>query len=208
MPEDITPLSPPMEGKGSYNKYAKLPAGGAALALPLLEKAAEHVVFDRSCRPIVIADYGSSQGKNSLAPMDLIIRTLRPRIGKDRPIMVFHIDQATNDFNSLFEVLATDGTAQTLKEAGIACRRVNKVREGRPHIVDMIKNDEIDLIVNTTEGKQAVRESNSIRREAVHRRVTYYTTLAAGLATCEALDHVDDVEVNRLQDLHKEAVRA
>jgi carbamoyl-phosphate synthase large subunit len=107
-----------------------------------------------------------------------------------------------------FEVLATDGTAQSLKEAGIACRRVNKVREGRPHIVDMIKNDEIDLIVNTTEGKQAVRESNSIRREAVHRRVTYYTTLAAGLATCEALDHVDDVEVNRLQDLHKEAVRA
>jgi carbamoyl-phosphate synthase large subunit len=95
-----------------------------------------------------------------------------------------------------------------LKEAGIACRRVNKVREGRPHIVDMIKNDEIDLIVNTTEGKQAVRESNSIRREAVHRRVTYYTTLNAGLATCEALDHVDDVEVNRLQDLHKEAVGA
>ena len=107
-----------------------------------------------------------------------------------------------------FEVLATDGTAHALKEAGIACRRVNKVREGRPHIVDMIKNDEIDLIVNTTEGKQAVRESNSIRREAVHRRVTYYTTLAAGLATCEALDHVDNVEVNRLQDLHNEAARA
>ena len=72
---------------------------------------------------------------------------------------------------------------------------MNKVREGRPHIVDMIKNDEIDLIVNTTEGKQAIRESNSIRREAVHRRVTYYTTLAAGLATCEALDHLDEVEV-------------
>src|SRR5579872_3357683 len=107
-----------------------------------------------------------------------------------------------------FEVLATEGTAQALSEAGVACRRVNKVREGRPHIVDMIKNDEIDLIVNTTEGKQAVRESNSIRREAVHRRVTYYTTLAAGLATCEAMDHVDDVEVNRLQDLHKEGARA
>lgn len=107
-----------------------------------------------------------------------------------------------------FEVLATEGTARALKEAGIECRRVNKVRDGRPHVVDMIKNDEIDLIVNTTEGKLAVRESNSIRREAVHRRVTYYTTLAAGLATCEAMDHIDDVEVNRLQDLHKEAVRA
>ncbi|MGB9331998.1 MAG: carbamoyl-phosphate synthase large subunit [Steroidobacteraceae bacterium] len=104
-----------------------------------------------------------------------------------------------------FEVLATEGTARALTEAGVSCRRVNKVREGRPHIVDMIKNDEVDLIVNTTEGKQAIRESNSIRREAVHRRVTYYTTIAAGLATCEALDHIDEVEVNRLQDLHAEA---
>ena len=96
-----------------------------------------------------------------------------------------------------FTLVATDGTARALEAAGIDCRRVNKVREGRPHIVDMIKNDEIDLIVNTTEGKQAIRESNSIRREAVHRRVTYYTTLAAALATCEALDHLDEVEVNR-----------
>ena len=106
-----------------------------------------------------------------------------------------------------FELVATEGTARALTEAGLVCRRVNKVREGRPHIVDMIKNDEIDLVVNTTEGKQAIRESNSIRREAVHRRVTYYTTLAAGLATCEALDHIDEVEVNRLQDLHSEAAR-
>ncbi len=107
-----------------------------------------------------------------------------------------------------FEIVATSGTARVLQEAGITCRRANKVREGRPHIVDMIKNDEIDLIVNTTEGKQAIRESNSIRREAVHRRVTYYTTLAAALATCEALDHLDEVAVNRLRDLHEEARRA
>jgi carbamoyl-phosphate synthase large subunit len=107
-----------------------------------------------------------------------------------------------------FELVATEGTARALSEAGVSCRRVNKVREGRPHIVDMIKNDEIDLVVNTTEGKQAIRESHSIRREAVHRRVTYYTTIAAGLATCEALDHVDEVEVNRLQDLHLEAASA
>jgi carbamoyl-phosphate synthase large subunit len=105
-----------------------------------------------------------------------------------------------------FEIVATDGTAKALTEAGIACRRANKVREGRPHIVDMIKNDEIQLIVNTTEGKQAIRESRSIRREAVHRRVTYYTTVAAARATCDALDHLNEVEVNRLQDLHKELV--
>jgi carbamoyl-phosphate synthase large subunit len=105
-----------------------------------------------------------------------------------------------------FSIVATSGTAQVLEDSGISCRRANKVREGRPHIVDMIKNDEIDLIVNTTEGKQAIRESNSIRREAVHRRVTYYTTLAAALATCEALEHIDEVEVNRLADLHQETL--
>jgi len=116
------------------------------------------------------------------------------------------VQLAKNLIERGFEVLATAGTAGAMDAAGVACRRVNKVREGRPHVVDMIKNDEIDLIVNTTEGKQAIRESNSIRREAVHRRVTYYTTLAAGLATCEAMDHLDEVEVNRLQDLHGEAV--
>jgi carbamoyl-phosphate synthase large subunit len=103
-----------------------------------------------------------------------------------------------------FQIAATGGTALVMEQAGIACRRVNKVREGRPHIVDMIKNDEVNLIVNTTEGKQAVRESRSIRREAVARRVTYYTTVSAARATCDALDHLGDIEVNRLQDLHKE----
>jgi carbamoyl-phosphate synthase large subunit len=103
-----------------------------------------------------------------------------------------------------FDIVATEGTARMISAAGVACQRVNKVRDGRPHCVDMIKNGDIVLIVNTTEGKQAVRESHSIRREAVQRRVTYYTTLAAGLATCEALDSLDQVDVNRLQDLHRE----
>jgi carbamoyl-phosphate synthase large subunit len=103
-----------------------------------------------------------------------------------------------------FEIVATHGTADLIEQAGLRCRRANKVREGRPHIVDMIKNDEISLIVNTTEGKQAIRESQTIRRQAVARKVTYYTTLAAALATCDAMDHLQEVEVNRLQDLHKE----
>jgi hypothetical protein len=119
MPEEITPLSPPMEGKGAYNRYAKLPAGGAALALPLLEKAAKNLVLESSHRPVVIADYGSSQGKNSLAPIDLAIRTLRARVGENRPIMVFHVDQSTNDFNSLFEVLATDPDRYTETDAHV-----------------------------------------------------------------------------------------
>jgi carbamoyl-phosphate synthase large subunit len=104
-----------------------------------------------------------------------------------------------------FDIVATDGTAMALAEGGVSCRRVNKVSEGRPHIVDMIKNDEIAFIVNTTEGKQAIRESREIRAAAVHRKVTYYTSLAAGIATSMALDHLDNSDVNRLQDLHGEA---
>jgi carbamoyl-phosphate synthase large subunit len=103
-----------------------------------------------------------------------------------------------------FEIVATSGTAKALREGGVTCRVANKVREGRPHIVDMIKNDEISLIVNTTEGKQAIFESRSIRREAVYRKITYYTTVAAGLATCDAIAHMNEVDVNRLQDLHRE----
>ncbi|MCZ6809991.1 MAG: carbamoyl-phosphate synthase large subunit [Proteobacteria bacterium] len=103
-----------------------------------------------------------------------------------------------------FDIIATHGTAKALTAAGVSCRRANKVREGRPHIVDMIKNGEISLIVNTTEGKQAIQESLSIRAAAVRKKVTYYTTLGAAVATCEALEHLDDSDVNCLQDLHRE----
>ncbi len=105
-----------------------------------------------------------------------------------------------------FDIVATHGTAKCLAQAGVSCRRANKVREGRPHIVDMIKNGEIDLIVNTTEGKQAINESVSIRAEAVRKGVTYYTTLGAAIATCRAIEHLDDGDVNRLQDLHSEVL--
>ncbi len=106
-----------------------------------------------------------------------------------------------------FEVVATRGTAGVFRAADIPCRVVHKVREGRPHIVDMIKNGEIHLIINTTEGRQAIQESRSIRREAVARRVAYHTTLAAARATCDALEHLVDPTVNRLQDLHARAAR-
>ncbi len=105
-----------------------------------------------------------------------------------------------------FDIIATHGTAKSLAKAGVSCRRANKVREGRPHIVDMIKNGEVDLIVNTTEGKQAINESVSIRAAAVRKGVTYYTTLGAAIATCRAIEHLDDGDVNRLQDLHNEVV--
>jgi carbamoyl-phosphate synthase large subunit len=120
---------------------------------------------------------------------------------RDKPAVV-QLGRALADRG--FDLIATDGTARALTDAGVPCRRANKVREGRPHIVDMIKNDEISLIVNTTEGKQAIKESDSIRCEAVRHKVTYYTTISAAMATCLALEHIDEVEVNRLQDLHRE----
>jgi S-adenosylmethionine-dependent carboxyl methyltransferase len=115
-----------MEGKGAYNRYAKLPAGGAALAMPLLEKAVRAVLLDDSERPVVIADYGSSQGKNSLAPIGLSVQVLRSRLGSERPIVVYHIDQPHNDFNSLFEVLHADSNRYVLDQPNVFPAAVGK----------------------------------------------------------------------------------
>jgi SAM dependent carboxyl methyltransferase len=119
MLNELMPSHGVMEGKGAYNKYAKLPAGGAALALPLLEKAARSVELGAGDQPVVIADYGSSQGKNSLVPMQVAIRTLRVGLGSNRPVCVFHVDQPSNDFNTLFEVLDTDPGRYSLEEPNV-----------------------------------------------------------------------------------------
>jgi carbamoyl-phosphate synthase large subunit len=102
-----------------------------------------------------------------------------------------------------YEIVATRGTARVLKEAGIPCVEVCKVNQGRPNTVDMIKNDQIQLIINTTEGKKAISDSFTMRREALQHRVTYYTTLAGARAACYALGELDAGSVNCLQDLHK-----
>jgi carbamoyl-phosphate synthase large subunit len=105
-----------------------------------------------------------------------------------------------------FNLVATSGTASYLAEHGVVCERVNKVLEGRPHIVDLIKNGEIVYIVNTTEGKQAIADSFSIRREALQHRVTYSTTVAGARALVHSLDFQGDGEVHSLQELHKELI--
>lgn len=102
-----------------------------------------------------------------------------------------------------FEIVATRGTALVLQAAGIECRRVYKVNEGRPHIVDYIKNNEIDFIVNTTEGKLAIADSFAIRRNALHQKVSYTTTLSGALAACLAMQYSDRDSVTRLQNLFK-----
>ena len=103
-----------------------------------------------------------------------------------------------------YKLVATRGTAKVINADGVECAVVNKVMEGRPHIVDMIKNGQIDLIVNTTEGKQAIADSYTIRRTALQNKVSYSTTLAGARATCMALEYLTNASVNSLQDLHQE----
>ena len=101
-----------------------------------------------------------------------------------------------------FSLAATGGTATALEEAGLEVRRINKVLEGRPHIVDMIKNDEADFIINTTEGRRAIEDSAPIRASAQAHRVFYTTTLAAAEAITMSMQQEGDKKVRRLQDLH------
>ncbi|MCG8324251.1 MAG: hypothetical protein MI673_01955, partial [Thiotrichales bacterium] len=102
-----------------------------------------------------------------------------------------------------FKLCATHGTERVLKEAGIECQGINKVREGQPHIVDMLKNDSIDMIINTTEGKKGMADSYSIRRTALQHKVFYTTTIAAANATLLALQQEQGHNVNCLQELHR-----
>jgi carbamoyl-phosphate synthase large subunit len=103
-----------------------------------------------------------------------------------------------------FTVLATRGTAAAIAAAGVAVTPVNKVAEGRPHIVDMIKNGEVSLIVNTVDSRPSVmRDSYSIRHAALQGRVTYYTTLAGARAACVGMQHLAELQVYDVQTLHQ-----
>jgi hypothetical protein len=95
------------EARGSYNRHAATQAAGGALALPLLEKAVQALTLESDEGPIVIADYGSSQGRNSLAPIRTAIAAFRRRAHAHRPICVVHVDVVENDFSTLFDVLDT-----------------------------------------------------------------------------------------------------
>ncbi len=103
-----------------------------------------------------------------------------------------------------FSLVATRGTAKWLKDNDLECQVINKVIEGRPHVVDLIKNGEITYIVNTTEGRQAINDSFSIRREALQHRVTYSTTVSGAKALLHSLEYRNSGPVWSLQELHKE----
>src|SRR5512135_43619 len=114
---------------------------------------------------------------------------------------VIEVAQALRNLG--FTLVATRGTAQAIESAGIPVAIVNKVKEGRPHIVDMIKNGDIDFIVNVVEDKKAVKDSYAIRAEALARRVVYFTTLAGARAACMGMQHGNELKVYSLQSLHQ-----
>ena len=122
-------------------------------------------------------------------------------VRKEDYIKVVEIAQALNGLG--FSLVATKGTAAALTAHGLQVSSVNKVAEGRPHIVDMIKNNDISFIVNVTEDKRAVADSYEIRRSALQNKVTYYTTIAGARAACVGMAHMQELQVESIQNLHK-----
>jgi carbamoyl-phosphate synthase large subunit len=103
-----------------------------------------------------------------------------------------------------FKIVATKGTATVIAEAGVPVTVVNKVQDGRPHIVDMLKNGEISLLFNSVEEKRgAISDSRLIRTTALAQRVTYYTTIAGAKAAVEGMKHLSELDVYPIQSLHK-----
>ncbi|MEE9331192.1 MAG: carbamoyl-phosphate synthase large subunit [Methylophilaceae bacterium] len=113
------------------------------------------------------------------------------------------VDIAQNLAKLGFDLVATKGTARAIEAHGLTVKSVNKVAEGRPHVVDMIKNNEIDFIVNVTEDKKAVADSYEIRHSALQNKITYYTTLAGARAACIGMAYMQELHVESIQDLHK-----
>ena len=156
----------------------------------------------------VAETFSEAYGKSQLAAGDLI-----PSKGTaflsvrdvDKPELV---DVARDLLDIGFDLIATRGTGSVLKEHGIEVKIVNKVAEGRPHIVDVLKNDEVDLIVNTTEGKLAIADSFQIRRTALQHKVYNATTMAGARACVEAVRHGENFSVHRIQDLHLRTAKA
>ncbi|MYE50974.1 MAG: carbamoyl-phosphate synthase large subunit [Gammaproteobacteria bacterium] len=151
--------------------------------------------------------FGEAFAKASLAAGDRLPQGGRAFVsvkGSDKP-QTPALAQELHDLG--FKLVATKGTAACIREAGIECDRVNKVTEARPDVSDMLKNERIDLIVNTTEGRQSIADSAVIRRLALERKVCYTTTMAGGQAFCIAIRQAREaaagIKVRRLQDLHR-----
>lgn len=172
--------------------FARFP-GVDVLLGPEMRSTGEVIGLDRS---FDIAFAKSQLGAGSKVPVKgTVFVSVRD---EDKPRIVPSV-RILSDLG--FRVVATGGTQRLLQEEGIPAAKINKVLEGRPHVVDAIKNGEIQLVFNTTDGPQALADSRSLRRTALLHKVPYYTTLAGAIAAAEGIKayHSGDLEVRSLQ---------
>jgi carbamoyl-phosphate synthase large subunit len=173
--------------------FARFPGVDTVLG-PEMRSTGEVIGLDRSF-PVAFAKSQLGGGTNvpKTGTVFVSVRDIdKPRVVETARLLV-----------SLgFKVRATGGTARYLENAGVEALRVNKVSEGRPHVVDLIKNGDIQLVLNTTEGAQALADSRSLRRAALLHKVPYYTTLAGAIAAAQGIRAyiAGDLEVRALQD--------
>ena len=178
--------------KESVFPFARFPGVDTILG-PEMRSTGEVMGLDRS---FVVAFAKSQMGAGTVLPRDgTVFVSMRDA---DKPRIV----ESIASLKKLgFDVIATGGTHKFLKDQGIDCRKVNKVLEGRPHIVDAIKNGEVQLVFNTTDGVQALADSKSLRHAALLGKVPYYTTLAGAAAATRGIEAylVGNLEVKPLQ---------
>jgi carbamoyl-phosphate synthase large subunit len=184
-----------MAVKEAVFPFARFPGSDPVLT-PEMKSTGEVMGIDR--------DFPTAYIKSQLAE-----GTVLPESGtlfvsvkdSDKPLIVGAVKELVEKG---FKVVATGGTAQYLTDAGLPIERVNKVAEGRRHIVDKIVDGEIALIFNTTEGWQSHKDSQSIRASALEKKVPYYTTAAASVAAARAITsvRVSELEVRSLQDYY------
>jgi carbamoyl-phosphate synthase large subunit len=192
--EEVTPSH--ISVKESVFPFARFPGVDTILG-PEMKSTGEVMGMDRS--------FGLAFAKAQLAAgQDLPLTGTVFASVKDEDKPAF-LDTAEIFQGMGFKILSTRGTSAFLSGHGISNEQVNKVREGRPHIVDMIKNGEIDLVINTTGTKKAVSESYSIRRTALAMSIPYTTTLAGARATALAIKSMREgtLEVQTLQEYHQ-----
>jgi carbamoyl-phosphate synthase large subunit len=179
--------------KESVFPFARFPGVDTVLG-PEMRSTGEVIGLDRS----FAAAFAKSQlGAGARAPKGGNVFVSVRDADKERVVETIRLLTTLG-----FHAQATGGTARFLTERGISTQKINKVSEGRPHIVDAIKNGSIQLVFNTTEGAQALADSRSLRQAALLHKVPYYTTLAGALAAAEGIKAYmsGDLEVRALQD--------
>ncbi|MDE3239502.1 MAG: carbamoyl-phosphate synthase large subunit [Paracoccaceae bacterium] len=187
------PKTPWFSVKEAVMPFARFP-GVDTLLGPEMRSTGEVMGWDRS---FALAFLKAQQGAGTHLP-DAGRVFVSIQDSDKTPVMAESVRQLTN---LGFEIVATRGTASFLSEAGVTCDLVNKVYEGRPNIVDMLKNGDVALVFNTTEGTQSIADSRAIRAVALYDKIPYYTTAAGSMAAVQAIRarREGDIRVRTLQ---------